>query len=116
MHCSTLTFQQIALFVIPFSVVLSWIMSKPLTMLFDPLESIVLFLAVLVVHYTASDGKSYWLEGVILICLYFIIAVIFWYYPGEYLRTKTITAASLTTVLSLGDTGTQQIMAQSLVC
>lgn len=75
-------FQQISLFVIPFTVVLSWILGKPLTMLFDPLESIVLFLSVLVVHYTASDGKSYWLEGVILMCLYLIIAVIFWYYPG----------------------------------
>ncbi|EPT00708.1 hypothetical protein FOMPIDRAFT_150496 [Fomitopsis schrenkii] len=87
---------QISLFVIPFTVVLSWVLGKPLTMLFDPLESIVLFLSVLVVHYTASDGKSYWLEGVILMCLYLIIAVIFWYYPG--------------------DNTTQQIMTQSLAC
>ncbi|KAG1888365.1 calcium proton exchanger [Suillus subluteus] len=36
---------QIALFVIPFIVTLGWIMDKPLTLLFDPLESIVLFLS-----------------------------------------------------------------------
>jgi len=72
---------QIALFVIPFIVILGWIMGKPLTLLFDPFESIVLFLAVLTVNYVVQDGKSNWLEGMILMCLYVIIAVTFWYYP-----------------------------------
>ncbi|KAI0280806.1 Sodium/calcium exchanger protein-domain-containing protein [Russula aff. rugulosa BPL654] len=36
---------QIALFVIPFIVILGWILGKPLTLLFDPFESIVLFLS-----------------------------------------------------------------------
>lgn len=62
--------QQIALFVIPFIVTLAWIIGKPLTLLFDPLESIVLFLAVLTVNYTVQDGKSNWLEGMILMCKY----------------------------------------------
>lgn len=80
---------------------LAWILGKPLTLLFDPFESIVLFLAgmcphiasqrlllirmmiVLVVNYTVQDGKSNWLEGMILMCLYVIIAVTFWYYPGS---------------------------------
>ncbi|KAF7985745.1 hypothetical protein HWV62_2364 [Athelia sp. TMB] len=74
---------QIALFVIPFIVTLAWIIGKPLTLLFDPLESIVLFLAVLTVNYTVQDGKSNWLEGMILMCLYLIIAVVFWFYPGS---------------------------------
>ncbi|OBZ72492.1 Vacuolar calcium ion transporter [Grifola frondosa] len=73
---------QIALFVIPFIVTLGWIIGKPLTLLFDPFESIVLFLSVLVVNYVVQDGKSNWLEGMILMCLYVIIAVTFWYYPG----------------------------------
>lgn len=73
---------QIALFVIPFIVTLAWIMGKPLTLLFDPLESIVLFLSVLTVNYVVQDGKSNWLEGMILMCLYLILAVTFWYYPG----------------------------------
>ncbi|OCH95484.1 calcium/proton exchanger [Obba rivulosa] len=74
---------QIALFVIPFIVTLGWIIGKPLTLLFDPFESIVLFLAVLVVNYCVQDGKSNWLEGMILMCLYVILAVTFWYYPGD---------------------------------
>nr|AVR29897.1 putative calcium-hydrogen exchanger 5 [Ganoderma lucidum] len=73
---------QIALFVIPFIVTLAWIMGKPLSLLFDPFESIVLFLSVLVVNYVVQDGKSNWLEGMILMCLYVIIAITFWYYPG----------------------------------
>ncbi|KAG2078544.1 calcium/proton exchanger [Suillus decipiens] len=76
---------QIALFVIPFIITLGWIMNKPLTLLFDPLESIVLFLSVLTVNYVVQDGKSNWLEGMILMCLYMILAVTFWYYPGESL-------------------------------
>lgn len=35
---------QIALLVIPFIVVLAWIVGKPLTLLFDPFEAVVLFL------------------------------------------------------------------------
>ena len=38
---------QISLFVIPLLVVLGWIIGKPLSLLFDPFESIVLFLSVL---------------------------------------------------------------------
>ncbi|KIK95441.1 hypothetical protein PAXRUDRAFT_827033 [Paxillus rubicundulus Ve08.2h10] len=73
---------QIALFVIPFIVTLAWVMNKPLTLLFDPFQSIVLFLSVLTVNYVVQDGKSNWLEGMILMCLYLILCVTFWYYPG----------------------------------
>jgi Ca2+:H+ antiporter len=73
---------QIALFVIPFIVTIGWIIGKPMTLLFDPYQSVVLFLAVITVNYVVQDGKSNWLEGAILICLYLILAVTFWYYPG----------------------------------
>ncbi|KAJ7832665.1 Calcium/proton exchanger [Mycena olivaceomarginata] len=78
---------QIALFVIPFMMVLGWILGKPLTMLFDPFESIALFLAgqsqnqsaiegslthlsVMTVNYVVQDG------------LYVILATTFFFYPG----------------------------------
>ncbi|KAJ7892005.1 calcium/proton exchanger [Mycena leptocephala] len=73
---------QIALFVIPFMVVLGWILGKPLTMLFDPFESIAVFLAVMTVNYVVQDGKSNWLEGMILMCLYVILGTTFFFYPG----------------------------------
>ncbi|KZT41251.1 calcium/proton exchanger [Sistotremastrum suecicum HHB10207 ss-3] len=74
---------QIALFVIPFMVILAWIIGKPLTLLFDPFESITLFLAVITVNYVVADGKTNWLEGVILMNLYIIIATTFWFYGGS---------------------------------
>ncbi|THH02801.1 hypothetical protein EW026_g119 [Hermanssonia centrifuga] len=80
---------QIALFVIPFIVTLGWIIGKPLTLLFDPFESVVLFLSVIVVNYTVADGKSNWLEGMILMCLYIMLAVIFWFYPGVNIAFQT---------------------------
>ncbi|KAJ7192646.1 Sodium/calcium exchanger protein-domain-containing protein [Mycena pura] len=73
---------QIALFVIPFMMVLGWILGKPLTMLFDPFESIAVFLAVITVNYVVQDGKSNWLEGMILMCLYVILGTTFFFYPG----------------------------------
>jgi len=73
---------QTALFVIPFMVILGWILDKPLPLLFDPFESIVLYISVHVMTYVVGDGKSNWLEGAILICFYINIAVSFWFYPG----------------------------------
>lgn len=74
---------QIALFVIPVIQLLAWCIGKPMTLLFDPYESIVLFLSVLIVNQTLSDGRSNWMEGLVLMMLYLIIAVSFWYYPGS---------------------------------
>ncbi|KAJ7052623.1 Sodium/calcium exchanger protein-domain-containing protein [Mycena amicta] len=81
---------QIALFVIPFITILAWILGKPLTMLFDPFESIALFLSVLTVNYVVQDGKSNWLEGMILMCLYIILATTFFFYPGTQDSTDLV--------------------------
>ncbi|KAK7046520.1 Calcium/proton exchanger [Favolaschia claudopus] len=73
---------QIALFVIPLTVVVGWMIGKPMTLFFDPYEAVCLFLAVLTVNYVVQDGKSNWLEGMILMCLYAILATLFFFYPG----------------------------------
>lgn len=78
---------QIALFVIPVIQLLAWCISKPLTLMFDPYESIVLFFTVLIVNQTLADGRSNWMEGLVLMMLYLIIAVSFWYYPGSNTAT-----------------------------
>ncbi|KAJ7650227.1 Sodium/calcium exchanger protein-domain-containing protein [Roridomyces roridus] len=72
---------QIALFVIPFMVSLAWVMGKPLALLFDPFESMVLYISVQVMSSVMSDGRSNYLEGSVLICLYIIVAVSFFFYP-----------------------------------
>lgn len=52
---------QIALLVIPFTVVLGWIMGKEnMNLAFDGFQIAVLFVAVLLVNYLIQDGKSHW--------------------------------------------------------
>ncbi|KAG2008625.1 calcium ion transporter [Coprinopsis cinerea AmutBmut pab1-1] len=72
---------QIAFFVIPILVIVSWGLGKPLTLLFDPLETFALFFSVLVVKFTVEDGKSHWLNGLALISVYTLFAVAFWGFP-----------------------------------
>lgn len=75
---------QIALLVIPFIVVLGWCMGKDdMNLSFDGFQVAVLFVSVLLVNYLIADGKSHWLEGVMLNCLYIIIAVTAWFYPSD---------------------------------
>ncbi|KAF8626999.1 hypothetical protein AX15_004583 [Amanita polypyramis BW_CC] len=72
---------QTALFCIPSMVILAWIIDKPLSLLMDPFQSLVTYL-VQTAGYVIADGKSNWLEGMILLCLYVIVGVAFWFYPG----------------------------------
>lgn len=75
---------QIALLVLPLMVVISWfgVGIDPMTLDFDGFQVSVLFIAVLLVNYLIQDGQSHWLEGVLLMCLYVIIALSAWYYPA----------------------------------
>jgi Ca2+:H+ antiporter len=70
---------QIALLVLPLIVILGWITGHDdMTLWFDGYQVVVLFISVLLVNYLIQDGKSHWLEGVLLIMLYLIIAVTAW--------------------------------------
>ncbi|KAL0580944.1 hypothetical protein V5O48_001036 [Marasmius crinis-equi] len=73
---------QTAFFVFPLMVNVAWAMGKPLSLLVDPFDAIVLYISVQTMGHVVGDGKSNWLEGAILICLYVIIAVSLWFYPG----------------------------------
>lgn len=67
---------QVALFLIPLLVIIGWGMDKMyMDLSFDMFQVAVMFVAVLLVNYLIGDGKSHWLEGFLLICLYSIIAV-----------------------------------------
>ncbi|KAJ7593142.1 hypothetical protein C8J56DRAFT_1162091 [Mycena floridula] len=84
---------QTALFVIPLMVILSWSMGRPLTLLFDPFESMIFFIAVQTMTHVVASGhsKSNWFEGIILLGLYSVISVSFWYYPGSHLSLSLAT-------------------------
>ena len=70
---------QVALLVIPFVVILGWIMGNDMmTLQFDGFQIAILFVSVLLVNYLIQDGKSHWLEGILLQILYMIIAIAAW--------------------------------------
>ncbi|KAF2121508.1 Sodium/calcium exchanger protein-domain-containing protein [Lophiotrema nucula] len=74
---------QIALLVLPLTVILGWILGKDcMTLYFDTFQIATLFVSVLLVNYLIQDGKSHWLEGVLLMASYIIIAVAGWFYPN----------------------------------
>ena len=71
---------QIALFLIPTLVLLSFVLGgAPLTLVLPPLLVAALALTSLVSAFIVYDGESIWLEGVALIGLYGIIAAAFWW-------------------------------------
>ncbi|KAF2645639.1 vacuolar calcium ion transporter-like protein /H(+) exchanger [Massarina eburnea CBS 473.64] len=74
---------QIALLVLPLIVVLGWIIGEEcMTLYFDTFQIATLFVSVLLVNYLIQDGKSHWLEGVLLMSSYLIIALAAWFYPN----------------------------------
>jgi len=74
---------QIALLVIPFIIVLGWILGiDEMTLYFDGFQVVLLLVSVLLVNYLIQDGKSNFLEGTLLMATYLIIAIAAWYFPS----------------------------------
>ncbi|KDE04304.1 Ca2+:H+ antiporter, variant [Microbotryum lychnidis-dioicae p1A1 Lamole] len=69
---------QIAVGVIPLLVVVGWAIGQNLTLYFETFETIILFISIYLVNCLVQDGKSNWLEGMMLVALYAIIALSFW--------------------------------------
>ena len=73
---------QIALFVAPVLVILShFIGPAPMDLVFTPAEVLAVFTAVLITGQIASDGRTNWLEGVQLLAVYVILAMMFFFLP-----------------------------------
>ncbi|KAJ7578483.1 calcium:hydrogen antiporter [Mycena floridula] len=66
---------QIATFVVPLLVIIGWISKHELTLFFANFETIVLFVSVFLVNTLIQDGKSNYMEGLMLVSLYFVIAL-----------------------------------------
>ena len=72
---------QIAVFVAPLMVLIAWLVDVPLSFDFGMLETVSAFLAVLIVNSIASDGKSNWLEGAMLLSAYAVLGAAFLFHP-----------------------------------
>ncbi|KAI0030831.1 Sodium/calcium exchanger protein-domain-containing protein [Vararia minispora EC-137] len=69
---------QLATFVVPLLVTIGWISGHELTLFFNNFETVVFFVSVMLVNMLIQDGKSNYMEGVMLLALYFVIALAFW--------------------------------------
>eukprot|EP00933_Yihiella_yeosuensis_P037342 TRINITY_DN31241_c0_g1_i1.p1 TRINITY_DN31241_c0_g1~~TRINITY_DN31241_c0_g1_i1.p1 ORF type:complete len:289 (-),score=55.82 TRINITY_DN31241_c0_g1_i1:25-777(-) len=74
---------QIALLVVPFSVIVGWVYDSPMTLDFRIFDTAVMLLSVFITNSVLHDGSSNWLEGAILVAIYILIAIICWFIPGE---------------------------------
>jgi len=71
---------QIALFVMPILVLISFVLGPfPLSLEFSGLEIGAVLLAVLIAAHVSQDGESTWFEGVQLLAVYVVLGVVFYF-------------------------------------
>jgi len=74
---------QIALFVAPVLVFLSYVIAPaPMDLLFTTFELVAIGLSVLAIAFIAHDGETHWMEGVQLLAVYAILALGFYFLPA----------------------------------
>ena len=74
---------QVALLVAPILVVVSFLIGKPMNLVLNnALELVALIGAVLIGNSVARDGETNWLEGVMLLGVYAILAIAFFFLPS----------------------------------
>ncbi len=73
---------QIALFVAPLLVFLSYVIGpQPMNLVFTTFEVVAVAIAVGIMGFIALDGQSHWMEGVQLLAVYIILGIAFYFLP-----------------------------------
>ena len=75
---------QIALFVAPVLVFVSYFFGHPMDLEFSIPEVVAVIVAVQIVVQISNDGESNWLEGVQLLSVYLILALLFYFLPASH--------------------------------
>jgi Ca2+:H+ antiporter len=71
---------QIALFVAPVLVLLSFVIGpNPMALVFNGFELGAVFLAILIANHVTQDGESTWYEGLQLLAVYAVLGVVFFF-------------------------------------
>jgi Ca2+:H+ antiporter len=70
---------QIALFVAPVLVLVGDLIGQPMDFSFSLVELVAVAVAVLLVNSVSSDGRTNWLEGLLLLATYVILSIAFFY-------------------------------------
>jgi Ca2+:H+ antiporter len=72
---------QIALFVAPVLIFISYLFGHPMDLLFTNLEVISVGISVWILSLVSQDGESNWMEGVLLLAVYIILGIAFYFMP-----------------------------------
>jgi Ca2+:H+ antiporter len=72
---------QIALLVAPVVVIYSFMIGRPMSLLFHPFEITAIALSVIATVIVTMDGESNWVEGLQLMAVYLILALAFYFVP-----------------------------------
>ncbi|XP_008811469.2 vacuolar cation/proton exchanger 1a-like [Phoenix dactylifera] len=88
---------QVAMFVVPLSVLVAWIMGVDMDLDFKLLETGSLILSILVTTFTLQDGTSHYLKGVVLLLCYFVIGACFFVLKTPPNQTNGINSGLLST-------------------
>jgi Ca2+:H+ antiporter len=72
---------QIALFVAPVLVFVSYLFGRPMDLEFTIPEVVAVIVSVYIVGQISGDGESNWLEGVQLLSVYLILGILFYFLP-----------------------------------
>jgi Ca2+:H+ antiporter len=75
---------QIALFVAPVLLFASYLFGTPMDLEFTVPEVVAVIASIIIVEQISSDGESNWIEGVQLLSVYAILAILFYFLPDTH--------------------------------
>lgn len=70
---------QIALLIVPVFVIMSALLGRDFNLVFTRLEMMVVAFGTIIMVVISNDGETNWLEGFILLILYFLLGVVFYH-------------------------------------
>ncbi|WP_293155577.1 MULTISPECIES: calcium/proton exchanger [unclassified Microcoleus] len=71
----------VALLVAPVLVIIGIVIHQPMDLNFNPFEVVAVAIAVTIANLISLDGRSNWLEGVLLLATYIVLAAAFYFHP-----------------------------------
>jgi Ca2+:H+ antiporter len=75
---------QIALFVAPLLLFASYFFGSPMNLEFTVPEVVAVVAAIIIVEQISGDGESNWVEGIQLLSVYAILAILFYFLPDAH--------------------------------
>ena len=78
---------QIALFVAPVLIFLSYLFGRPMNLEFTMPEVVAVVASVYILFQISGDGETNWIEGIQLLSVYVILGILFFYLPEPQHRT-----------------------------